>query len=277
MDVEPGLRAAGPLQSCGLDQQQIDQPLFLQRRRAGWAALGLRRAIAARHLEQPVHLPRHERRPGGLVPFGDVEHVVVDPLDLGEPFGGRGGRLGADGGDLVAQRLDLAFDPLHQRPDRPGPAHGHEAEHRRVAHRSAPRRLAGAQDHQPGQLGHHPAVGVAGLEEHVLGHREDFRITQGVDVGRMRDAGDQGHLARRFARADDAQELRLLAGFAAEGAEASGAHDEQHVGRVALSEQLLAPRHREPDGLRLGARVAEQPRQRRIDRDVRQGRHGQGA
>ena len=197
----------------------------------------------------------------------------MDPLDLGEPLRGCRDSLRADGGYLIAQSFDLPLQPFHQRAYRPRSTDRHESEDRRVADRPAPGRLAAAQDHQPCQLGHHGGVGVTGLEKHVLGDREHFGIAQGIDVGGMRHPRNQRHFARRLAGPDDAQKVRLLAVLTTERAEAARAHNEQLVRDVAMPEQLLTTRHREPDGLGLDARVPEQSRQHRISGDFRQFRH----
>ena len=98
-----------------------------------------------------------------------------------------------------------------------------EAEHLRLAHHPAVGALAGPEDHQPGEFGHHLRVGLDRAEEIVAGERQHLGIPQGRHGGRMRGAGDEGHLARRLAGTDHAQELRLAALLAAEGAQPSGA------------------------------------------------------
>ena len=65
-------------------------------------------------------------------------------------------------------------------------------------------------------------------------------------VGRVRRAGDQRHLAGRLAGPDHAQELGLVALFAAEGAQPPGAQQVELVGLLAGLVERRAARQREP-------------------------------
>jgi hypothetical protein len=68
-------------------------------------------------------------------------------------------------------------------------------------------------------------------------------------------AGQHGHLAGRFAGADDADELGRPVGLggAPEDAEAAGAEQVEGVGRIAFGEQGLAAGQGEPAGARVPA------------------------
>jgi hypothetical protein len=260
-----------------LEQDQVNEVLGLQRGGRRPRGRGLEGApVAATDAEQPVHLPRHRLTPAGIGHFGHVEDEVVRPLHLREPFGWRAGRLHAYDGDGVVEAADLACEAVHQRPQRAGLPRGHEAEDRGLADRALPGLLARAQDHQARELGHDARVGLAGLEEGVPGEGEDFRVTQGHHVRRVRRAGDQGHLAGGLSGTDHAEELRLLAGFPPERSQAPRPHHVEVVRRLPGSIQPLAARQRKPERPLLDPRMAEEPREGRIAQDVWKHAHSAG-
>ena len=188
---------------------------------------------------------------------------------IGKPFRRRGLGLDADRRHSIAKLADFKRDLLDEGPKFADAPDRHEAENRRLADAAAHDRLAAAQHHQLGQFDHHLGVGLAGLEEGVARHRDDFGIPQRHDVARVGRIGDQRHFAGRFAGTDHAQQMNFAAGLAPKRAQSSRAHIVKLFGGVAGRKQGRAARQRKPGRVFLHARLAEQPRERRILRNSR--------
>ena len=228
-------------------QHEVDEAVALQGRIGEQVDLVRRRTVTATDAEQPVDLAADDVLPMGLVGLGGIEHEVVRLLDVGEPFGGRVLRLAPNRGHRIALGLDRLGQALDQRPRLDLERDADEAEHAGLADRRVGGGLARALHHQPGQLDHHRRILLGRLQEHRARHGQHFAVAQGDNGGGVAGAGDHGHLAGWLAWLDDAQELRLLAFFAADGAQATGAQEEQLVGVFARFAQGLAARQREPD------------------------------
>ncbi len=124
--------------------------------------------------------------------------------------------------------------------------------------------MAGAQDHQVGQLGHHLRVLLNRGKEGLSRQTHQLAVTQGDHRGGVRRAGDHRHLARRLAGADHPQEVRLLTFVTLHHAQASGDQEVEAVGVLPRVEQHPPARQREPRRLGRASATQEQPGEGRV-------------
>ena len=208
------------------------------------------RPIRAGEQEDLVGLPHAEMRPGAVGRVAAIEHDIVRGFERIEPFRGAvgAGRVEHCGSRAhVDQRRDQALrdcfvlQTLLHRDDRKGPRAG--------SVRRPPHTFVQTAYQDAHEIENHVWMALDQRLKTFAADAEKLGVAHGDELRGVRLAGDQRHLAHRFARGHVCDQPPLSLVVFREDAERSGDDEEERAIVVPVSRQEHAARQAEPDGL----------------------------
>ena len=197
----PPIMAAG--WTCAFGPMNEEKIGRLERRMRNGKRRGQRRfCLAAPDPEAAVGLAQTMRGPGCFARLCNVEGNVVFFLAIGKPFGRVRKMLGGQERRARAVLFHFTLQAFDEGADRRPFAGSKKSEgDGKLFHDTL---VARTRDHRAHQLEQNRGMFLNRIEKRRARHRQQFAVAHGHNRHRVRNVGQQGDFADRFARPDEA-------------------------------------------------------------------------